>query len=185
MKKRKRGKPTVSIDVEQLRNYIRDIPDYPKPGILFRDITPLLANPQALRQAVRALSDPFRKETIDYVLGTEARGFIFGATVALELDCGFIPVRKRGKLPYQTLEASYDLEYGTDHIQMHVDAVEKGQRVLVVDDLMATGGTAAATARLAQEAGAEIAACAFLIELTALRGRDLLKGHRIHSVISY
>ena len=175
----------MSIDIEHLRNCIRDIPDYPKPGILFRDITPLLADPQALRHAVRALADPFREQPIDYVLGTEARGFIFGTTVAMELDCGFVPVRKRGKLPYQTIEASYDLEYGTDHIQMHVDAVAKGQRVLVVDDLMATGGTAAATVRLAQDAGAEVVACAFLIELTALRGRDLLKGHRIHSVISY
>lgn len=176
---------SVDVDIEELRRYIRDIPDYPKPGILFRDITPLLGNARAFRSAVQALADPFRGEPIDHVLGTEARGFIFGAPVALELECSFVPVRKKGKLPFQTIEASYDLEYGTDQVQMHVDAVAKGQRVLVLDDLLATGGTAAATAALADQAGAIIVACSFLIELTALGGRDRLEGHRIHTVVSY
>ena len=158
----------------ELRRYIRDIPDFPKPGILFRDLTPLLANPAALKLAIQALAAPFTEARIDYVVGTEARGFIFGAPVALTLDVGFIPVRKPGKLPGETVSASYELEYGTDHVEMHVDALSANDRVLVVDDLIATGGTAQATVALVRQVGATVVGCAFLIELSFLDGRKLV-----------
>ena len=170
---------------EFLRGCIRDIPDFPKPGILFRDLTPLLANPEALRLSVTAMAEPFRSDAIDCVLGTEARGFIFGAAVALELGAGFVPARKPGKLPHTTHSASYELEYGTDTVEMHVDGVVPGQRVLVVDDLIATGGTAGATVELGQRSGGEIVGCAFLIELAGLRGRERLGVERVHSVLTY
>ena len=174
------------MDVEaELRGHIRDIPNFPKPGILFRDLTPLLANAAALRLAVQAIGEPFRDDRIDFVVGTEARGFIFGAPVALELGVGFVPVRKPGKLPHDTFRASYALEYGTDHVEMHVDAMRQGARVLVVDDLIATGGTAGATISLVRQTGAEVVACAFLIELVALAGRRSLDVARCHSVIRY
>lgn len=168
-----------------LREYIRDVPDFPKPGILFRDITPLLRDPKALRRSVDALVEPFRNDRIDAVLGIESRGFIFGTSVALALDAGFVIVRKKGKLPYETVEQEYALEYGTDVVEMHVDGVREGQRVLVLDDLIATGGTAAAAVRLARKAGASVVACAFLIELSALKGREQLDVDRVHTVISY
>ncbi|MEE3329853.1 MAG: adenine phosphoribosyltransferase [Myxococcota bacterium] len=170
---------------EGLRQYIRDVPDFPKPGILFRDLTPLLGNAEALRKAVAAMTAPFREDQIDCVLGTEARGFIFGTAVALELGVGFVPARKPGKLPYQTREVSYDLEYGTDTVEMHIDGVSKGQRVLVVDDLIATGGTARATVELARQSGGEIVGCSFLIELDGLAGTATLGVDRIHSVLHY
>jgi adenine phosphoribosyltransferase len=173
-----------STDLE-LRRYIRDIPDFPKRGIVFRDVTPLLADPRALRGAIQALAAPFRAETIDRVIGIESRGFILGAPVALELGAGLAIVRKAGKLPYRTVSVTYDLEYGTDTVEMHVDAVAPGQRVLVVDDLIATGGTAAATIRLARDAGAEVAGCSFLVELSSLAGRKHLEVERIHTVIEY
>ncbi len=174
------------MDVEaELRGHIRDIPDFPKPGILFRDLTPLLANAEALRLAVQAIGEPFRDDGIDFVVGTEARGFIFGAPVAVDLGVGFVPVRKPGKLPYETITASYDLEYGTDHVEMHVDALGAGARALIVDDLIATGGTAAATVDLVRRTGATVVACAFLIELEALAGRRSLDAVRCHSVIRY
>ena len=169
----------------RLRDRIRDIPDFPKPGILFRDITPLLADAVALRSAIAAIAEPFREDRIECVLGTEARGFIFGTAVALELGAGFVPVRKPDKLPFTTLSASYELEYGTDTIEMHSDGLRPGQRVLLVDDLIATGGTARATAELARRCGAELIGCAFLIELSGLRGRDALDVERIHSVLTY
>ena len=169
----------------QLRGFIRDIPDFPKPGILFRDLTPLLADPVALPRAVSAIADPFRGDRVDCVLGTEARGFIFGTAVALELGAGFVPARKRGKLPYETLTAAYELEYGTDQVEMHTDGLRPGQRVLLVDDLIATGGTARATAELARQSGADLVGCAFLIELSDLKGRDVLDVDRIHSVLRY
>jgi adenine phosphoribosyltransferase len=172
-------------DVSRLRSLIRDIPDFPKPGILFRDLTPLLSDPGGLRDSVAALADPFRGESIDRVLGIESRGFVLGAPVAIELGVGFVPIRKPGKLPHRTLEVSYELEYGSDTVEMHVDAVRSGERVLVVDDLIATGGTAGATVELARKAGAEVVACSFLIELTALGGRDRLQIDRVHSVIAY
>jgi len=173
------------VNADQLRRHIRDIPDFPKPGIVFRDVTPLLLVPAALEGAVEALAEPFRNQQVDRVLGIEARGFMLGAPVALSLGVGFGLIRKAGKLPYQTYRVSYDLEYGTDTVEMHVDTVEKGQRVLVVDDLIATGGTAAAAVKLAREAGGEVIGCSFLIELTALGGRDLLDAEHIHTVIRY
>ena len=174
-----------SMDDLDLRRFIRDIPDFPKPGVLFRDVTPLLADPRALRRAIEALAEPFRNEGIDRVLGIESRGFIVGAPVALELGAGLAIARKAGKLPYRTVEVTYDLEYGTDTVEMHVDAVGDGQRVLIVDDLIATGGTAAAAVRLARTAGAEVAGCAFLIELSVLDGRKRLDVDRVHAVIGY
>ena len=168
-----------------LRKYIRDIPDFPKPGILFRDLTPLLGDAGALSAAVRAIADPFRDDRVDCVLGTEARGFIFGAAVAVELGAGFVPVRKAGKLPHDLFAVSYELEYGIDTIEMHVDGVTADDRVLIVDDLIATGGTARATVELARRAGAEVVGCAFLIELLALAGRGKLGVERVHTVIEY
>jgi adenine phosphoribosyltransferase len=173
------------VNADQLREHIRDIPDFPKPGIMFRDVTPLLLEPAALEAAIEALSQPFRNLRVDRVLGIESRGFIVGAPVALSLGVGFGLVRKTGKLPYQVHRVSYDLEYGTDTVEMHVDTVEKGHRVLIVDDLIATGGTAAAAVQLARQAGGDVIGCSFLIELTALEGRKLLDVEPIHTVIRY
>ena len=167
------------------RRYVRDVPDFPKPGILFRDLTPLFGDADALRAATQALADPFRGARIDVVLGIESRGFILGPSVAIELGTGFGVIRKEGKLPYRTLKVTYELEYGTDTVEMHVDAVQKGQRVLIVDDLVATGGTAGAAVRLVRAAGGEVTGCAFLVELTALEGRKRLGIDRIHSVLQY
>ncbi len=175
----------VKERIDRLESFIREIVDFPKPGIRFKDWTPLLGDASALGDAVAALAEPFRSDGIDQVLGTEARGFLLGVPVALALGAGFVPVRKQGKLPHETFGVTYDLEYGSDTVEMHVDAVIRGQRVLVLDDLLATGGTAAATVALARKAGAEIAACAFLIELDALGGRKLLSVDRIHSLIKY
>ena len=169
----------------QLKDYIRDIPDFPKQGILFRDITPLLANGEALAASVKALAKPFLDSGIDYVAAVEARGFVFGPAVAEVLGAGFVPIRKPGKLPYETESVSYDLEYGTDTIEVHVDAVKRGSRVLMIDDLLATGGTMAAACQLIEKLGAEITAISFLVELTALCGRDKLEGYSVHTVISY
>ena len=174
------------MDVEaELRRHIRDIPDFPKPGILFRDLTPLLAEPRALRLAVKAMADPFQGKGVDCVVGTEARGFIFGAPVAIELGVGFVPVRKPGKLPHDTLSASYELEYGNDHVEMHVDAIPAGARALIVDDLIATGGTARATVELVRRAGAQVAGASFLVELGFLEGRGSLDVDPCHTVIRY
>jgi len=168
-----------------LRDLIRDVPDFPKPGILFRDVTPLLADPNGLRRAVEALAAPFRKAGVERVLGIESRGFILGAPVALALGAGLVIVRKPGKLPWQTVSASYELEYGSDTLEMHVDAVTPGQRVLIVDDLIATGGTACAAAELALGAKADLLGCAFLIELSALGGRARLEVPIVHCVLEY
>jgi adenine phosphoribosyltransferase len=168
-----------------LRPFVRDVPDFPRPGILFRDVTPLLADARALREAVRRLAEPFRAAGIERVVGVESRGFILGAPVALELGAGLAIARKPGKLPHRTLSVSYALEYGTDRLEMHADAIEAGQRVLLVDDLIATGGTAAATLRLAREAGGDVVGCAFLIELVALGGRAQLDAKQIHTVLRY
>ena len=162
------------MNADDLKRLVRDVPDFPKPGILFRDVTPLLLEPRALRAAVDAIAAPFRDAGIQRVLGVESRGFIFGAPVALALGAGFALARKAGKLPYQTFAASYALEYGEDHVEMHVDAVARGQRVLVVDDLIATGGTAAAAVKLARMAGGEVIGASFLIELAALGGAKAL-----------
>ena len=168
-----------------LKSYIRDIPDFPKAGILFRDITPLLADKKALAEAVSALAEPFRDAHIDYVAAVEARGFIFGSAVAKELDAGFIPLRKTGKLPYTTESVTYQLEYGTDTIEVHSDAMKSGDRVLMLDDLLATGGTMSAACQLVEKLGAEIAGLSFLIELTDLAGRQKLPGYPIHVVMAF
>ncbi|MBM4027643.1 MAG: adenine phosphoribosyltransferase [Planctomycetes bacterium] len=168
-----------------LTRYIRDIPDWPKPGILFRDITPLLADPHAFPAAIDALCAPFQNAGVEYVAAVEARGFIFGAAVAAKLRAGFIPIRKKGKLPWQTESATYDLEYGTDCIEMHRDAVPRGAKVLLVDDLLATGGTMQAACQLMEKVGAEIVGIAFVIELTGLNGRARLAPYTIHTLISY
>jgi adenine phosphoribosyltransferase len=169
----------------QLRRLIRDIPNFPKPGILFRDITPLLADPSGLALAVELMANPFRGKNIDLVVGAESRGFIFGTAVACCLSAGFVIVRKPGKLPHTRISKSYDLEYGKDTLEMHADAIVKGQRVLIVDDLLATGGTMQACCELVRELSGEIAGIAVMIELSGLRGREKLKPNDIHSVIKY
>ena len=174
------------MTADELRALIREVPDFPKPGILFRDMTPLLQHPVALEAAVQALARPFRDAAVDRVVGIESRGFILGAPVAISLGAGFGMVRKQGKLPHDTLEVSYALEYGTDTVEMHVDGVEGGQRVLVVDDLVATGGTAAASVELVRKAGGEVVGCSFLIELMDLQGRERLADvPRVEAVIGY
>ena len=171
-----------SIDLEQ---FIRAIPDWPKPGILFRDITPLLADHDAYLAAVEALVADYRDANIDYVAAVEARGFIFGSAVAERLKAGFIPVRKKGKLPYETESYTYDLEYGTDTLEVHVDAIKKGKNVLLVDDLLATGGTMNAACSLIEKVGGIISGISFLIELDGLDGRAKLGNHKISTVITY
>jgi adenine phosphoribosyltransferase len=169
----------------QLAEYIRSIPDFPKPGILFRDITPLLAAPQALREAIRQMAERCADWKIDCVAAAEARGFIFAAPLALELDVAFVPVRKPGKLPFDTHEFHYELEYGTDTLEIHTDGVAPGQNVLLVDDLLATGGTMQACCRLVEKAGAKVAGCAFLIELESLGGQKLIESYPNFSLIQY
>jgi adenine phosphoribosyltransferase len=168
-----------------LRSKIRDIPDFPKPGIVFKDIMPLLADAEALQAAVDDLAEWARPLEIDYVVGAEARGFILGSALAYTLGCGFIAARKPGKLPYLTVGAKYALEYGFDALEMHVDAVPRGGRVLVHDDLLATGGTAKAKIDLVEQLGAEVVGLAFVVELTFLGGRDKLYPYRVHSLIQY
>ncbi len=173
------------MDAAALRELIRDVPDFPKPGILFRDITPLLLDASAFRHAVEAMAAPLRDSRVDRVVGVESRGFLFGPGIAQQLGTGFGLVRKAGKLPYDTLSHDYALEYGTDTIEMHVDTVAEGQRVLLVDDLIATGGTAAAAAELVRKAGGEVVASSFLIELEALGGAAALGEVPVHAVIRY
>lgn len=171
--------------MDNLKALIRDIENFPKPGIMFRDLTTLLKSPAGLREAVKAMIDPFATEEIDLVVGVEARGFIFGVPLALELDAGFVPARKPGKLPAAKVAAQYALEYGEATIEIHKDAIEPGQRVLLVDDLLATGGTMAAARRLVDELQGEIVGISFLVELEALQGREQLSGCRIESAITY
>lgn len=168
-----------------LRSYIRDIPDFPRPGILFRDITPLLLDPRALDGAVARLSAFAADLDIDYVVAPEARGFILGGAIANRIGAGFIPARKPGKLPAETVAAQYTLEYGLDSLEVHADTMAGGTRVLIHDDLLATGGTARALADLIVKLGGEIVTCAFLVELAALAGRDRLAPYPVHSLISY
>ena len=168
-----------------LKAFIRDIPDFPKPGILFRDITPLLADTAALAKAIELLAEPFKDSRIDVVAAVEARGFIFGSAVAKALGAGFVPIRKKGKLPFETHSVSYGLEYGEDAVEVHTDAVASGTRVLMVDDLLATGGTMAAACELIDQRGADIVGLTFLIELADLNGRDKLSQYDIHTVITY
>ena len=177
---------TVSSTAD-LRDLIRTIPDFPKPGIQFRDITTLLADPVGLRLAVDGLLMPFIKSGIHHVAGIEARGFILGVAVARELNCGFIPIRKKGKLPHKAIGQEYSLEYGVDVIEMHEDAVKPGERVLVIDDLIATGGTAEAAVRLVRRVGGEVVAAAFVIDLPDLGGADRLRGGgvEVHTLVAF
>jgi adenine phosphoribosyltransferase len=171
--------------MDTLKAKIRHVPDFPKAGILFYDVTTLLRDPQGLRLALDSLTRPFEGRRIELVVGIESRGFILGAAVADRLEAGFVPVRKLGKLPAATVKATYALEYGSDSLEMHRDAIEAGQRVLIVDDLLATGGTAAATLNLVESLGGQVEGMAFLIELLALDGRQKLPGQQVHSVLSY
>jgi len=173
------------MNMDELKARIRNVPDFPKAGILFYDITTLLQDPAGFRGAVDSLAAPFSDQRIDIVVGIESRGFIFGAAVADRIGAGFTPVRKPGKLPSRTVRASYALEYGTDSLEMHDDAISGGQRVLIVDDLLATGGTASATTELVKRLGGQVHALAFLIELVALNGRARLPGERVHTVLKY
>ena len=171
--------------MQALKDRIRHVPDFPKAGILFYDVTTLLRDPEGFHLAIDMLSRPYHDKGISLVVGIESRGFILGAAVADRIGAGFIPVRKVGKLPHTTIRASYSLEYGTDSLEMHSDAVDKGQKVLIVDDLLATGGTARATVDLVRQLGGDVYAVAFLIELVALNGREKLKDENIQAVLQY
>jgi adenine phosphoribosyltransferase len=173
---------TESID---LKSYIRDIPDFPKPGIMFRDITPLLASAGAFRDAIEQFAKKYRGERIDVIVAAEARGFIFAAPLAVALGAGFVPIRKPGKLPFDTHSFHYELEYGSDTLEMHVDGLQPGQRVLVIDDLLATGGTVRACAQLVERCGGTIVGCAFAIELAALDGRKTVAPYDVFSLVTY
>ncbi len=174
-------RPTPA-DIERA---IRNVPDFPKPGIQFKDITPVLADARLFSGSIDLLTDGFKPGTVDAVVGIDARGFIFAAAAAVKLGAGFVPVRKKGKLPYQTLEQDYALEYGSATVAVHVDALRRGSRVLLIDDLLATGGTAAAAAALVQRLGAQILEISFLIELSFLKGRDKLQGYPVRSVVTF
>ncbi len=167
-----------------LKKHIRDIPDFPKPGIIFKDITPILSDSAVYTRVIDELADRYSKKKIDAIVGIESRGFLFGTSLAYRLAKPFIPVRKKGKLPYKTVEATYDLEYGSATIEMHVDALQTGQKVLIIDDLLATGGTAAATCFLVEKQGGQIVECAFVVELAFLNGRKKLK-HDVHALVKY
>lgn len=171
--------------MERLKSKIRDIPDFPQPGIIFKDITPLVRDPAATRLAVHQLLHPFLGREISAVAGMEARGFIFGSLVAWELGIPFVPLRKPGKLPYDVQSVSYDLEYGSARLEAHIDAFETGDRVLLVDDLLATGGTAKASCELVEKLGAAVVACAFVVELDFLQGRNALQKYPVHSLLHY
>jgi adenine phosphoribosyltransferase len=168
-----------------LKSLIRDVPDFPKKGIVFKDITTLTKDAAGLRSAVDAIAERYIDANVDLVLGIESRGFIFGAAVAYKMGVGFVPARKPGKLPGETVTAEYELEYGTDSIEVHRDAIGEGQRVLIVDDLLATGGTAAAAARLVEELGGEVVAITFVVDLAFLKGRDKLSGYDVFCLVEY
>ena len=175
----------MNNDIASIRQAVRDIPDFPKPGIVFKDITPLLSNGRLFGRTIDILGDRYRAQKIDAVLGIESRGFIVGSAVAYKLGAGFCIVRKPGKLPYETHRASYELEYGIDSLEIHVDALPAKARVIIVDDLIATGGTAAATAQLVSRVGGTVVECAFVIELSFLKGREKLKPHAVFSLLQY
>jgi adenine phosphoribosyltransferase len=174
-----------AITPAEIERAIRNVPDFPKPGIQFKDITPVLADARLFAGSIDLLTEGFKPGSIDAVVGIDARGFIFAAAAAIKLRAGFVPVRKKGKLPYQTIEADYALEYGSATVAMHIDALKPGARVLLIDDLLATGGTAAAAVALVKKLGAEIVEIGFLIELKFLNGREKLKGHPVRSLIVY
>ena len=171
--------------MDTLKTHIRHVPDFPKPGILFYDVTTLLKDPQGFRLAIDTMSDGYHGLGITLVVGIESRGFILGAAVADRIGAGFVPVRKLGKLPAPTIRATYDLEYGSDSLEMHRDAIERGQKVLIVDDLLATGGTARATIDLVRQLGADVVGIQFLIELIELKGRDRLTGENVRAILQY
>jgi len=171
--------------MHRLAASIRNIPDFPEPGIQFKDITPLVKDPAMLKLTVHQLIHPFLGENLTAIVGMEARGFIFGSLAAWELGLGFVPLRKPGKLPYDVQSASYDLEYGSAELEVHVDALNGSDRILLIDDLIATGGTAVASCELIEKLGAEVAACAFVIELDELNGREKLSKYRVHSLMHY
>ena len=173
------------MDALELRNYIVEVPDFPKPGISFKDITPVLKTPEAYRFVVDRMYDEFKDAGVDLVLGIESRGFLFAAPLAMRLGKGFIPVRKPGKLPRERISASYALEYGVDALEVHRDSIRDGQKVVLVDDVLATGGTIAACASLVRKLGGEVVGVAFLMELTFLMGREKLEGERVFSVVQY
>lgn len=175
----------MSEDIASIRLAIRDIPDFPKPGIVFKDITPLLGNGALFGKTIDIIAERYRGQKIDIVLGIESRGFIIGAALAYKLGAGFSVVRKPGKLPYQTHSASYALEYGSDQLEIHIDAIPAGARVVIADDLIATGGTAAATAELVSKLGGTVVECAFVIELPFLKGREKLKPYSVFSILQY
>ena len=168
-----------------LRDRVRDVPDFPKPGIVFKDLMPLVADPAYFRETIDRLEELARPKRPDIILGAEARGFIFGGALADRLGCGFVPARKPGKLPWETVEATYELEYGTDRLQVHADAIRAGTRVIVHDDVLATGGTARAKTELVEQLGGEVVGLLFVVELAFLNGRDKLVGYDVDSLISY
>ena len=171
--------------MDYIRNLIRDIPDFPKKGIVFKDITPVLSDIKALRLSVEKMAEPFMNQNIDVVVGIESRGFLFGTPIADILDASFVPVRKPGKLPWKTKKVSYKLEYGTDSLEIHLDAMEEGQNILIVDDLLATGGTAEATCKLISKLDATIKGFSVLVELEFLEGRKRLNQYNVHSIVKY
>jgi adenine phosphoribosyltransferase len=173
------------MKLAELKKIIRDVPDFPKKGIIFKDITTLLNNPEAFKKAINTLVKKFKGEKIDYVVAVESRGFIFGSVLAYKLGAGFVPVRKKGKLPYKTRSVSYELEYGTDTLEMHEDGITPNSRVLIVDDLLATGGTVQAVINLVKSMQGQIVGVAFVIELTFLKGREKLKDVPVYSIIRY
>ncbi|MBI3601604.1 MAG: adenine phosphoribosyltransferase [Candidatus Omnitrophica bacterium] len=173
------------MKITELKKHIRDIPNFPQEGIIFKDISTLLQNKDAFKKSIDALARKFKKERIEYIVGVEARGFIFGSALAYKLGAGFVPVRKKGKLPYKTQSVTYQLEYGSDTLEIHEDALKPGARVLIVDDLLATGGTVKAVVDLIKAQGVQIVGVAFLVELQFLKGKDKLKDFPIYSVIQY
>ena len=173
------------MDIEHLKNSIRNIPDYPKPGIQFKDITPILQNPELFGNVIDIFNDRYKNEKIDVIVGIESRGFIFAAPLALKLGCSLAIARKPGKLPYETVSAEYSLEYGVDVLELHIDAIKPGERVLIIDDLLATGGTAKAVSELVMKLKGDIVCLAFLMNLVELRGIDILKPHQVFCIIEY
>ena len=175
----------MPVTVQSLKTSIRDVPDFPKPGILFKDITPLLQSPDLFQSTVERLAGPFRRKGITHVASIESRGFIFGAPVAYQLNAGFVPIRKKGKLPYKTATHTYELEYGSDTIEIHQDALDPASRVLIIDDVLATGGTARASCQLIEKLKAKVIGLAFVIELEFLHGREKLRGYDVLSLVRY
>jgi adenine phosphoribosyltransferase len=173
------------VSAEDLAAKVRDVPDFPKPGIVFKDIMPLVADPASFRETIELLAEWARPREPDIILGAEARGFIFGGALAHELGCGFVAARKPGKLPWETVEATYELEYGTDSLQIHRDSLVDGQRAIVLDDVLATGGTARAKIDLVEQLGGKVVGALFVIELTFLNGRERLAGYDVHALIQY